>query len=887
MSISEAVVPDVSFAFGPFRLEPAAGRLLRGDDVVPLTPKVFDTLLLFVENAGRVLSREVITERIWPDTIVADTSLTQNIFLLRKALGEEYIETVPRRGYRFTAAVARVEPRPLLMLVEDEPPVVPAPARKRRWPFVAAAMAILLLAAAIYLVDRQQLRRRFAAAREVMSLRKQPSIVTAPFANERRNPADVWLRNALPRMIADELAAGERLRVAPSETAVRMPIDLQLPETTTFSKATAKRIGKYSSADLILCGSFVALGGPGDEDFELTARVQDVRSGEVIAVSSVIGSRARLFGLVQNAADDLRTQLGMTAPAPDEQRRALYAAAPANLEAARLYTSGIEELHRYDLIAARDLLLAAEKADPNYPLTQKALCDVWSKLAFNSNAKAAAARALALARDLPRAQQLEIEALHAQTHKELEKAVETREALLRFYPDNVEYALDLMAALYGAQKAPRAIEVGRQLRARGVAVDDPRVDFAEGNAHFALGDWKAAQRSVDAAIARLRDGGSRTLLARALSIKGSAMESADPKSEWRKPVEESMAISRSIGYTGGIIRALNTLAIGYSDDDQHAKALPLLQEAMRIAVRNGDVRGQVGSGGNLVYVANKAGDWEAARIGAERSLVAMRAAGDRLNEGIMLNLMAIRSLSIGDFAGGKTHAEASLAISRGLGRKSSIAVSNGLLARAALANGRLRDARAHLEEGLAIYAATADVRNAGSSRVSLARVAFEEGKLAEARQHLAKSENDDKALALARLEIEEGRPANALTALASRKAEAEVQALRALAQARLGNAGEAGRLAADALRLLKPTVPYHEATEARIEVALATAAHAPLEEIARDAAAKGDVLAAFDARLARCTLTRDGCDALAREAKARGFVRIARRARGSATIRGL
>ena len=117
MSSAQPHEPRACFAFGPFVADPDQGQLFRDGEVVPLTPKVFETLLVLVENAGRVVTREALMTQIWPDTIVTDTSLTQNVWLLRKALREEedgarYIDTIPRRGYRFIGEVHRVAPVP-------------------------------------------------------------------------------------------------------------------------------------------------------------------------------------------------------------------------------------------------------------------------------------------------------------------------------------------------------------------------------------------------------------------------------------------------------------------------------------------------------------------------------------------------------------------------------------------------------------------------------------------------------------------------------------------------------------------------------------------------------------------------------------------------------
>src|SRR3954463_6866185 len=99
------------YEFGRFRLNTAERVLLREGDLVPLTPKVFDILLTLVENGGQVVGKDDLMKRVWPSTFVEEGNLTQNVSLLRKALGEnqggqQFIETVPRRGYRFVAPVS-------------------------------------------------------------------------------------------------------------------------------------------------------------------------------------------------------------------------------------------------------------------------------------------------------------------------------------------------------------------------------------------------------------------------------------------------------------------------------------------------------------------------------------------------------------------------------------------------------------------------------------------------------------------------------------------------------------------------------------------------------------------------------------------------------------
>jgi DNA-binding winged helix-turn-helix (wHTH) protein len=96
------------YEFDCFRLEIAEQRLLRDGAPVPLPPKEFETLRLLVEQSGRLVSKQVLLDHVWAGTFVSDDTIAQRISVLRKALGEEasrFIETVPKRGYRFVAQV--------------------------------------------------------------------------------------------------------------------------------------------------------------------------------------------------------------------------------------------------------------------------------------------------------------------------------------------------------------------------------------------------------------------------------------------------------------------------------------------------------------------------------------------------------------------------------------------------------------------------------------------------------------------------------------------------------------------------------------------------------------------------------------------------------------
>ncbi len=118
--------PQSIYEFGPFRLDAAEHLLLRDGEAVPLTPKAFDLLLALVERHGHLLEKDELLRKVWPDTFVEEANLASNISQLRKALGDgengqRYIETAPKRGYRFVASVKKVVDERAELTIQEHP----------------------------------------------------------------------------------------------------------------------------------------------------------------------------------------------------------------------------------------------------------------------------------------------------------------------------------------------------------------------------------------------------------------------------------------------------------------------------------------------------------------------------------------------------------------------------------------------------------------------------------------------------------------------------------------------------------------------------------------------------------------------------------------------
>ena len=177
-----ATDPRIVYEFGPFQMDPDKQILLRGNDPVAVTPKAFETLLVLVRRSREIVSKEELLKEVWPNSFVEESNLSQNIFLLRKALGDtaenrQYIVTLPGRGYRFAATVrtvtehgealmARARTHTQIVVEEDEAetdqalralPISQKRGAGRKLQLSVALVAVLLALGAFFLVRSRRL----------------------------------------------------------------------------------------------------------------------------------------------------------------------------------------------------------------------------------------------------------------------------------------------------------------------------------------------------------------------------------------------------------------------------------------------------------------------------------------------------------------------------------------------------------------------------------------------------------------------------------------------------------------------------------------------------------------------------------------------------------
>ncbi len=283
--------------------------------------------------------------------------------------------TVGRRGYKFIATVEaqerfRGEQAGSPANVASADVVPPSPIAKTRvllgdWVLRVAGLA---LAAAVILAIwawaggrlPESLHRRPPGAggegiSSAAAVRPRRSFAVLALKNHSGKPDEAWLSTALSEMLATELAAGEQMRAVPGEKVTQAKIDLGLADADGYSPETLARIRSNLGSDVVVLGSYTALGQKSNGSIRVDLRLQEAATGETIAEVATTGNETELFDLVSRAGVQLRRKLGVE-PVSTDQAAVVRASAPLNSEAARLYAEGLAKLRVFDALAARDLL---------------------------------------------------------------------------------------------------------------------------------------------------------------------------------------------------------------------------------------------------------------------------------------------------------------------------------------------------------------------------------------------------------------------------------------------------------------------------------------------------------------------------------------------------
>lgn len=918
-----------NYRFGQFQLDLASRELLRQGVRVRLQDQPFRLLTILLERAGEVVSREELRQRLWPaDTYVEfDGSLNAALKRLRAALADPadnpiFIETLPKRGYRFIAPVKiedepakppRAEPDsralPLEILVPAAQPVSALhpehEGSRSKLLLVFGASLALLVAGFVWYAMRHRLTAvRNSTGTSAAPLPMRKGVAILGFYNASGRAEDQWLATAFSEMLNTELGSGEKLRLVPGEEVAELQRTAQWPKFGTLSPETCARIGTALNSDLLVSGAYTDVG----TRLRVDVSLQDAKTGEVLAQIAETSSSDDLFRVTSEIGGKLRERMGVPG-IEDADQAGVLASLPLDHEAARFYALGIAKLREFDALAAKDLLQQACAADPKFSLGHAMLARAWGQLGYEQKRKEEARKALDLSVDLARTDRLQVEGDYYSTLPDFDKASSAYRALFELFPDSVDYGLQLANVQNAAGHATQALEtIARLRRLPPPASQDARIDITEariGGANVnSLALLQNAETKASNQGQKLLFASARLEQCREIVYSEHPEQGAAPCQDAYKAYQAAgnrLQAGYALGFVADLEGALGHIAQAEAIDQQALKILQGLGEHLKTGKMLN----------NLAILYTNQGDLARGEQLYREALFHFQQAGDRGNAATALANIGDVAYLRGDLPGAEKAYQQSVEIVTSMDRGNP-------------AYGLYRTADVELIEGHVAEAhqfatkaveAIGDRPDRSGAIAELGDVLLAEGNLEGARQQYQLALNirqaqgrsgdvADAQLSLAEVAIEEGHPerGEALVRLALAQYQREKQdpsaasAYTVLSRALLmqGKIEEAREDVQHAVELLRSTPEPGLHLPLDIQAARVAAAnpgtrqHAEeqLRSVIESAKKQSYIQLEFEARLALCEVEvkmnpaagRASSLALAQEAKGRKLALISRNA---------
>jgi TolB-like protein/DNA-binding winged helix-turn-helix (wHTH) protein/Tfp pilus assembly protein PilF len=363
--------PQVIYEFGDFTLLPSEKRLMSAGKAVPLAPKVFDTLVLLVENQGRLIQKDELFKTLWPETVVEEVAVAHNISQLRKALGDPvekpgFIETVPKRGYRFIGAVKTQRepiPRPATAPAGGVTPSAVQHVPPSRAAILGALAAALALAAGVaaYLSLPRGGQKNAAVPPAIHSL------VVLPLENLSGDKEQEYFADGITDALTTDLAQIGALRVISRTSAMQF----------RGSKETLPQIGRDLQVDAVVEGSVTR----GASRVRITAQLIEARSDHHLWAKIYERDVKDVLALQDEVARDIAEEI--RAKLTPEERSRLTHAHAVDPEAHDAYLRGRYWWSKRDAEGewkGLDYFQKAIAKDPQYALAYAGVADSYAVL---------------------------------------------------------------------------------------------------------------------------------------------------------------------------------------------------------------------------------------------------------------------------------------------------------------------------------------------------------------------------------------------------------------------------------------------------------------------------------------------------------------------------
>jgi|HubBroStandDraft_2_1064218.scaffolds.fasta_scaffold06932_1 DNA-binding winged helix-turn-helix (wHTH) protein len=515
--------PDSIYQFGKLRIDVLARTLRREAELVTLNRRAFDVLLYFVQNPGRVLTREELLKNAWPDAFVDESSLAQSISVLRRALEEKpgdnsYIVTLPGRGYQFVSQVQIIAADNLAVIpdaataargssgvifqqqtirtgvitteaqLSSRAGALPAASAVRIPQLWQIAIPLLLIASVVggglYYRSRQGKR-----------LTEKDTIVLADFVNRT---GDAIFDDTLKTALNISLRQSPFLNVLPDSQVAKTLQLMTRPAGTKLAPEVARELCQRSGSKAYLAGAIGSLGS----QYVLGLKAVNCQSGDTLAEEQVTATaKEKVLDVLGEAASKLRSELGESLATVQKFDVPLAEATTSSLEALKAFSLGGKAYYEKGVAQALLYHQRAIALDPNFAMAYRAVGLDYAHLGETGRTSEYVAKAFQLREHASEREKLAITAnYYHNVTRELDKAAQVYRDQIESYPQELA-AYNGLGLEYAAQgQYEKAAAIAKQGRA--LAPDIPTWNENLSTATLALQRFDEMQQISDDARAR-------------------------------------------------------------------------------------------------------------------------------------------------------------------------------------------------------------------------------------------------------------------------------------------------------------------------------------------------------------------------------------------------
>ncbi len=511
---------NTQWVFGSFTLDATQHLLFRDRELIPLSKKAVDILLVLVESHGQLVEKETLMQRVWPDSFVEESNLAVHISQLRKTINDQdnqhRIETIPRRGYRFVGIVTQdthVEPSSVLPK-EPGPPLVPeisatavpfqrathhTPAKSAGRIWVLAGVGVVAMAALITVVVHFAAKRKPSSESAASLSAMKDGVVLAAIANNTGDPVfDTTLRQALEI----ELEQSPYLTLVPEQRIQKSLRLMGKPPDTPLTADLAREVCQRTAAEAVVDGWISKLGS----QYVLALRAVNCRTGDHLSdLQTTAAGKEQVLKSLGDISGQLRSKLGESLGTVQKFDTPIEEATTPSLEALQAYSIGRASMvQKGESASCVPFFQRAIRLDPEFAIAYAALGNAYSNLGETGLAAKNTRKAYELREHVSEHERLYIEAHYFQfVTGDLAKASQTYEVWAATYPNDEAPRTNLAVIYSDLGKLDQSVEQAKN--AVRIAPDEGQTYANLVDGYISLDRLDQAKAVASEAIARNLD----------------------------------------------------------------------------------------------------------------------------------------------------------------------------------------------------------------------------------------------------------------------------------------------------------------------------------------------------------------------------------------------